>query len=78
LSCFEPLKIFRAQQRPGQIHQQRNGNNAAENQIKHCSHLLAAGDVSNQQNKHEQAVNHGNGVTHGAPTFPLQEMRATA
>jgi hypothetical protein len=67
---MKPLKIFRAQQGPGQINQQRNGNDAAQNQIEHRLHLLAAGDVSNQQNKHEQAVDHGNGVAHGAPTFP--------
>jgi hypothetical protein len=65
----KPLKIFRAQQRPYEIDKQTGGDDAAEIEVEHELHLLAAFDVEDQQNKHGNAVEYGNSVTHNGPPF---------
>jgi hypothetical protein len=69
LSSKLPLKIFRAQQRPDEVNQQARGNRAAEYQVEHGLNLFTAFDVENQQDEHEDAVENGDSVTHGGPSF---------
>jgi hypothetical protein len=64
-----PLKIFRAEQRPNEVNQHAGRNDAAEYQVKHDLNLFTAFDVKNEENKHENSVEHGDSVTHGRPTF---------
>jgi hypothetical protein len=75
---FRPLKIFGAQKGPCQVDEQAGGNDAAKYQIEHGSNFLTAGDVQNQKEKNDSAVDYGNGVAHGAPTFPSVHLRRGA
>jgi hypothetical protein len=59
------LKVFRTQQRPDEIGEERRGNGRPEDKIEHSSNPSAKGDETDQRGEDHQSVNKRNHVAHG-------------
>jgi hypothetical protein len=62
-------KIFRAQQRPDQIDEQKGGNDAAECEIEHSSDLSTKCNETDQKGENHRRKGDRDHVSHGSTSF---------